>query len=104
MTMPTALCHTKRHRRGSLLGWRRGPKVKGTFEAKVNCKASRSKHYADYEVNDHKLFNWNRYYVEPDFIKKIGHYVEPDYTKKTGHYGSDDHNEAKDYVDYMPMK
>ena len=42
--------------------------------------------------------------MEPDFIKKIGHYVEPDYTKKTGHYGSDDHNEAKDYVDYMPME
>ena len=42
--------------------------------------------------------------MEPDLIKKIGHYLEPDYTKKTGHYGSDDHNEAKDYVDYMPME
>ena len=81
---------------------RRGPR---TFKAKVTGKASRSKPKSShYEVNGHKLFNWNRYYVDPDFTKKVGHYVEPDYTKKTGHYGSADHNEAKDYVDYMPME
>ena len=88
---------TKSRRRGSLLGWRRGSKVESTFEAKVA-------HYVDYEVDDHKPFNWNRYYVGPDFIKKIGHYEEPDFTKKTGHYGFSNYHEAKDYVDYMPMK
>ena len=42
--------------------------------------------------------------MDPDLLKKIGHYEEPDFTKKTGHYGFGDHHEAKDYVDYMPMK
>ena len=56
------------------------------------------------QSKDHKLFNWNRYYVDPDFAKKIGHYEESDLTKKKGDYGSEDQSEAKDYIDYMPME
>ena len=68
---------------------------------KVGRRGYRSE---DYEVKDHKQFYWNRYYVDPDFTKKIGHYEEPDLTKKKGYYGSEDHSEAKDYIDYAPMK
>ena len=84
----------------SLLGWRHGQSVRRGRGSKVQSIVEAK----DYEAKDHELFNWNRYYVDLDFTKKIDHYDEPGLAKKKGDYGSEDQSEAKDYVDYMPME
>ena len=84
----------------SLLGWRHGQSVRRGRDSKVQSTVDAK----DYEAKDHELFNWNRYYVDLDFTKKIDHYDEPGLAKKKGDYGSEDQSEAKDYVDYMSMQ